>query len=220
MGVIQLPESDLMKWAEEVRQKRKTAEVFEAVKDSTYEQMQFSREENRKELIKHHEGYDNIVKMDTDSTYVVGYGTKLPEDSIYTLGDHVSRKKANEMFEEKWYVSMEDAQRLVHWFDFIPERHRAALHEMSYILGYSKFKNNFKGLLRELDKENPEDIDWNKAADHFKYINPDQPDKKFYRVESKMYAKDIGIRGPHLYSMLKGEKGVEDILLKYRKGVK
>ena len=219
MGIIQLPESDLMKWAEEVRQKRKTNEIFEAVKDSTYEQMQFSREENRRELIKHHEGYHGVIKRDTDGFLVGGYGTKIPKGSPYNIGDPISKSKSDELFEEKWYVSMEDAQRLVHWFDFVPERHRAALHEMSYILGYNKFKTNFKGLLRELDTENPEDIDWNKAADHFKYINPDQPDKKYYKVESRIY-RDIGVRGPHIYSMLKGEEGVEDILLKYRKGVK
>ena len=109
-----------------------------------------------KNRIKKHEGFRDVMYLDSLGKKTIGYGHLVTEDGILP-GIQYSKKELDELFEKDFLTALRDATKLVSHLD-LPNKAFNVVIEMCFQLGLPKV-TKFVNFLDALKK-----YDYNKAA--------------------------------------------------------
>jgi lysozyme len=109
-----------------------------------------------KNRIKKHEGFRDVMYLDSLGKKTIGYGHLVTEDGILP-GIQYSKKELDELFEKDFLIALRDATKLVSHLDLPNEAFNVVI-EMCFQLGLSKV-TKFVNFLDALKK-----YDYNRAA--------------------------------------------------------
>ena len=175
-----------------------------------------------KEMLNFHEGFDDVISLDTDGYWKGGAGIKLQPDiyddhatnpttgKAWELGDPVPLALGQAWFDRSWETNKRDSKSIFKNFEQFPHSTQAGILSMSHILGYNKFTSEFKNFIKEANKPN---YSLDRMALEFKYAYPDSIQSP--ETQSDLY-KQIGNRGKHLFKLIGNKAEVDDILKVYK----
>jgi lysozyme len=109
-----------------------------------------------KNRIKKHEGFRDVMYLDSLGKKTIGYGHLVTEDGILP-GIQYSKKELDELFEKDFSIALRDATKLVSHLDLPNEAFNVVI-EMCFQLGLPKV-TKFVNFLDALKK-----YDYNRAA--------------------------------------------------------
>lgn len=109
-----------------------------------------------KNRIKKHEGFRDVMYLDSLGKKTIGYGHLVTEDGILP-GIQYSKKELDELFEKDFLIALRDATKLVSHLDLPNEAFNVVI-EMCFQLGLPKV-TKFVNFLDALKK-----YDYNRAA--------------------------------------------------------
>lgn len=109
-----------------------------------------------KNRIKKHEGFRDVMYLDSLGKKTIGYGHLVTEDGILP-GIQYSKKELDELFEKDFLIALRDATKLVSHLDLPNEAFNVVI-EMCFQLGLPKV-TKFANFLDALKK-----YDYNRAA--------------------------------------------------------
>ena len=115
-----------------------------------------------RDLIKQHEGFNEVVYLDTEGVPTVGWGHAFFEESVPSVGDTFTIELCEELFEEdlhfvekEYYTIIEPIQK-IEGLDLV---RRGVLKNMLFNLGLGKL-SRFVKMWRAIRLK-----DWNKASE-------------------------------------------------------
>ena len=109
-----------------------------------------------KNRIKKHEGFRDVMYLDSLGKKTIGYGHLVTEDGILP-GIQYSKKELDELFEKDFLIALRDTTKLVSHLD-LPNKAFNVVIEMCFQLGLPKV-TKFVNFLDALKK-----YDYNRAA--------------------------------------------------------
>ena len=196
-----------------------TADQLDSLVNSDFEYRHYNTDAsgvpskyNSKDLIKFFESYRGTLERDVDGGLILGWGTKADDDLPLAEGDQVPDDIANEYFDRKFDVSVDDSRHVFHNYDSFDTNRQVGIQNISWILGRTKLTDpngGFPNMIKEANKPN---VDWNIVADEFRYVDPSKGDM----TESKAYL-ELGDRGEYIYNLLKGDITRDEIIDEFYK---
>jgi len=104
-----------------------------------------------KNRIKKHEGFRDVMYLDSLGKKTIGYGHLVTEDGILP-GIQYSKKELDELFEKDFLTALRDATKLVSHLD-LPNKAFNVVIEMCFQLGLPKVTKfvNFLDALKQYD---------------------------------------------------------------------
>ena len=196
-----------------------TADQLDSLVNSDFEYRHYNTDNsgvlskyNSKDLIKFFESYRGTLERDVDGGLILGWGTKADDDLPLAEGDQVPDDIANEYFDRKFDVSVDDSRHVFHNYDSFDTNRQVGIQNISWILGRTKLTDpngGFPNMIKEANKPN---VDWNIVADEFRYVDPSKGDM----TESKAYL-ELGDRGEYIYNLLKGDITRDEIIDEFYK---